>query len=61
MKSRYSSLLLAIAAAVVLWYILSHTRFIVFVPVPWWLFLLLILGVILVLFLALDHLINRTR
>jgi CDP-diglyceride synthetase len=61
MKGRYSGLLLAVVAAVVLWYILSHTRFVVFVPVPWWLFLLLILGVVLVLFLALDHLINRTR
>jgi hypothetical protein len=61
MKSRHSSLLLAIVAAVVLWYILSHTRFLIFIPVPWWMFLLLILGIVLVLYLALDHLINRTR
>jgi hypothetical protein len=61
MKSRHSSLLLAIVAAVVLWYILSHTRFLIFIPVPWWVFLLLILGIVLVLYLALDHLINRTR
>jgi hypothetical protein len=61
MKSRHSSLLVAIVAAVVLWYILSHTRFVIFIPVPWWMFLLLILGVVLVLYLALDHLINRTR
>ena len=61
MKSRLSGLLLAIVAAVVLWYILSRTHFVIFVPVPWWMFLLLILGVILVLYLALDHLINRTR
>ena len=61
MKGRYSGLLLAIVAAVVLWYILSRMHFVILVPVPWWMFLLLILGVILVLYLALDHLINRTR
>ena len=61
MKSRLSGLLLAIVAAVVLWYILSRMHFVILVPVPWWMFLLLILGVILVLYLALDHLINRTR
>ena len=61
MKSRLSGLLLAIVAAVVLWYILSRTYFVIWVPVPWWMFLLLILVVILVLYLALDHLINRTR
>jgi F0F1-type ATP synthase assembly protein I len=61
MKGRYSGLLLAIVAAVVLWYILSRMHFVILVPVPWWMFLLLILGVILALYLALDHLINRTR
>jgi len=61
MKSRLSGLLLAIVAAVVLWYILSRMHFVILVPVPWWMFLLLILVVILVLYLALDHLINRTR
>jgi hypothetical protein len=61
MKSRLSGLLLAIVAAVVLWYILSRTHFVIWVPVPWWMFLLLILVVILALYLALDHLINRTR
>jgi hypothetical protein len=34
---------------------------VIFVTVPWWGLALLILGAILVLYLALDHLFNRTR
>ena len=61
MKNRLSGLLLAIATAVVLWFVLSRLRIVIFVPVPWWGLALLILGAILVLYLALDYLINRTR
>ena len=61
MKDRVSSLLLAIAAAIVLWYVLTRLRIVVFVPMPWWGLALLILGAILVLYLALDHLFNRIR
>jgi len=60
-KDRVSSLLLAIAAAIVLWYVLTRLRIVVFVPMPWWGLALLILGAILVLYLALDHLFNRIR
>ena len=61
MKDRVSSLLLTIAAAIVLWYVLTRLRIVVFVPMPWWGLALLILGAILVLYLALDHLFNRIR
>jgi len=61
MKNRLSGLLLAIATAVVLWVVLSRLRIVIFVPVPWWGLALLILGAIFVLYLALDHLFNRTR
>lgn len=61
MKGRLSSLLLAMAAIAVLWFVLSRLRIVVFVPVPWWGLALLILGAIVVLYLALDHLIHRRR
>ncbi len=61
MRGQLSSLLLSLGAIVVLWFILSRLRIIVFVPLPWWGLALVILGAIFVLYLALDHLINRTR
>jgi hypothetical protein len=61
MKNRLSGLLLAVAIVAVLWFVLSRLRIVIFVPVPWWGLALLILGAILVLYLALDHLFNRTR
>jgi hypothetical protein len=61
MKNRLSGLLLTIAIVAVLWFVLSRLRIVIFVPVPWWGLALLILGAVLVLYLALDHLINRTR
>jgi len=45
----------------VLWFILSRLRIVVFINLPWWGLLLLILVPVVVLFLAIDHLINRTR
>jgi hypothetical protein len=60
-KNRLSGLLLTIATVAVLWFVLSRLRIVIFVPVPWWGLALLILGAVLVLYLVLDHLINRTR
>jgi len=60
-RERLSSLLLAVVAIAVLWFVLSRLRIVVLVNLPWWGLALLILGAILVLYLALDHLINRTR
>jgi divalent metal cation (Fe/Co/Zn/Cd) transporter len=59
MKNRLSSLLLVIAAVAVLWFVLSRLRIVVLVPVPWWGLALLILGAVVVLYLALDHLVNH--
>ncbi len=61
MRSRLSSLLAAIVAVMVVWFILSRLRIVVWVNLPWWGLLLLILVPVVVLFLAIDHLINRTR
>ncbi len=61
MRGQASSLLLTIVVLAVLWFVISRLRIIVFVPLPWWGLALLILGAILVLYLALEHLINRTR
>jgi hypothetical protein len=59
--NRLSSLLAAILAVAVLWFILSRLRIVVFVNLPWWGLLLLILVPVVALFLAIDHLINGTR
>ena len=61
MRSRLSSWLAAVVAVVVLWFILSRLRIVVFINLPWWGLLLLILVPVVVLFLAIDHLINGTR
>ena len=61
MRSRPASLLAAIIAVMVVWFILSRLRIVIFVNVPWWGLVLLILVPVIVLFLAIDHLINGTR
>ena len=48
-------------AVLVLWFILSRLRIVIFVNLPWWGLLLLILVPVIVLYLAIDHLINGTR
>jgi hypothetical protein len=60
-SSRLSSLLAAIIAVMAVWFILSRLRIVIWVNLPWWGLLLLILVPVVVLFLAIDHLINRTR
>jgi succinate dehydrogenase hydrophobic anchor subunit len=60
-RERLSSLLLVIVVVAGLWFVLSRLRIVVLVPMPWWGLALLILGAIVALYLALDHLINRTR
>jgi hypothetical protein len=60
-KNRLSGLLLVMVAVAVVWFVLSRLRIVVIVPVPWWGLLLMILGAIVALYLALDHLINRAR
>jgi hypothetical protein len=60
-RSRLSSLLVAVVAVAVLWFVLSRLRIVVFVHLPWWGLLLLILVPVVVLYLAIDHLINGTR
>ena len=61
MRSRLASLLAAIIAVMALWFILSRLRIVIFVNLPWWGLGLLILVPVIVLFLAIDQLINGTR
>jgi hypothetical protein len=58
-RDRISILLLVAAAVVVLWFVLSRLRFIVFIGTSIWDMILVILGSIVVLFLILDHFFNR--
>jgi hypothetical protein len=60
-NNRLSNLLLVIVTVAVLWFVLSRLHIVVWVPIPWWGLALLILGAIVVLYLVLDHLINRSR
>jgi hypothetical protein len=60
-RSRFSSLLAAIIAVMVVWFILSRLRIVIFVNLPWWGLGLLILVPVIVLYLAIDQLINGTR
>ena len=61
MRSRLLSWLVAVVAVGVMWFILSRLRIVVFVHLPWWGLVLLILVPVIVLYLAIDHLINGTR
>lgn len=54
-------MLAAIIAVMALWFILSRLRIVVFINLPWWGLLLLILVPVVVLYLAIDHFINGTR
>jgi len=54
-------LLFVIAILLVLAFVLSKVRIVFFVPISLGAALLILGGVVLVLFLALDHLLNRDR
>ena len=60
-KGRATSLIVAIAAVAILWFILSRLRIIVFVNLPWWGLVLLIVVPLVVLYLAVDHFVNGNR
>ncbi len=61
MKNRTTSLLIVIALVIVFWLIWSRLHIIVFVPMPWYVLLGLMIGLALAIFLALDHLFNRSQ
>ena len=61
MNSRARFLLLTIAVLIAFWLIWSRLNFVVFVNASFWQ-ILLVFGVLaVVIFLGLDHLINRSR
>lgn len=55
MRRRGASLGTAIALILTVWFIVTRLRFVVFVSLPWWGFLLMAVG----LFLAIDYVIDR--
>lgn len=57
-RQNLSVLLLLAVVVVVAGYVLSRLRIVVLIPVPWWGALLFVLGMIVVLFLLLDHLVT---
>ena len=59
-RENLSILLFLLVAAVVLWFILSRMRFLVFIPVSLGGFILFVIIVIVVLYLILDHLLSRS-
>lgn len=60
-KERLYTLMLAIAALFVLWFVLSRLRIIVVTFMPWWMLALLLLLAGGVLFLAVDQLMSRQK
>lgn len=61
MKPRARSLLLTVAVLIAFWLIWSRLNFVVFVHASFWQILLGFGVLALVVFLGLDHLINRSR
>lgn len=60
-KERLYTLMLAIAALFILWFVLSRLRIIVVTFLPWWMLAFLLLGAGVVLFLAADQLMSRQK
>jgi len=61
MRARYRNLLFTIALVVAFYLIWRKVHFIIFIPLTPWQFALLLLIIAVVIFLVLDHLVNRTR
>jgi hypothetical protein len=61
MRARSKSLLFTIALVVALYLVWRKVRFVFIVPLTPWQFLLLLVIIAVIIFLLLDHLINRTR
>ncbi len=61
MRSRSRSLLFTLALGIALLLVWQRVRFVIFVPLTVWQFAGLLLVIAVVLFLFLDHLVNRTR
>ncbi len=61
MRPRHRSLLFTIALVIALYLVWRKVRFVFIVPLTPWQFALLLLVIAVIIFLLLDHLINRTR
>ena len=61
MKRRGASLSLTLAILIAFWLIWSKLRFVVFVQASFWQILLLFAVLAFVLYLGIDHLLNRSR
>lgn len=60
MRGNLSILLLVLVAGGVLWVVLSRLHFVFFIPVSLGGLLLFVIGVIVVLYLVLDHFLGRS-
>jgi hypothetical protein len=61
MSRRGTSLAITAAVLIAFWLIWSRLRIVVFVQANFWQIILLFLVLAVVLFLGIDHLLNRTR
>jgi hypothetical protein len=61
MRGRSRSLLFTLALVIALYLVWQRVRFIILVPLTVWQFAGLLLVIAVVIFLFLDHLVNRTR
>lgn len=61
MRPRYRSLLFTIALVIALYLVWRKVRFVFIIPLTPWQFALLLLVIAVIIFLMLDHLINRMR
>lgn len=58
-KKRQGGLLMGIALLVVLWLVWQKLHFVVWINIPWWGFLLLVVGAVLLLEFALERIFGR--
>ena len=57
-RRRLHEILLAVAVLWVLWQLWQKVHIVIWVPMPWWVLLLLVLGLIVILDLALDRILK---
>lgn len=58
-RSQLHSILLGVAVLWVLWQLWQKVHIVIWVPMPWWVLLLLVLGLIFVLDFVLDRILGK--
>ena len=57
-NQRVRSAILAVALLVILWLFWSKVRLVIWIPMPWWVIPLFVIGVVVLLDLVLDRLLG---